>query len=261
VPHPLFSIITPTCNRPVLLARNITSVQRQTFADYEHLIIDDGGDPATEAIVSHMKDARIRLLKSHTHRGAAWAYNAGMQAARGRFYTFLDDDDEYLPEYLQKMQKRFESAEPHVGFIWTGISRILDSENGEEELHSLVWPSIFANAEEGMAAATSIGNGYGLCVRKECVDAIGPYDESLSVCEDTDFLFRLAEMYGFETIPEVLVKIHKHNHTQLTGIENLEMRIACKEQILARHARFMQSIVLYITCKAGLLWICAIKTG
>jgi glycosyltransferase involved in cell wall biosynthesis len=232
---PVFSIITPTCRRPLLLKRNIDSVINQTFKDFEHIIVDDANDHETESLVSRYSDNRIIFHRHEIQKGAGAGYNSGIRLARGRFVLFLDDDDEYLPFFLEKMYDHFSRAGPATGFIWTGISRIKDTESGEVLLYSLVWPAHFKSREKGLVAATSIGNGFGVCVRKECIDIAGLYDESIPSGQDTDFLFRLARLFDFETIPEVLVKIHQHNYSQLTGRENDMVRLESREKFLSRN--------------------------
>jgi len=237
---PVFSIITPTCRRPLLLKRTIQSIINQSFKDYEHIIIDDANDRDTESLINGIGDKRIIFYQHSSPRGAAGGYNTGIKISRGDFVLFLDDDDEYLPSFLEKMHNFFTQAGKNIGFAWTGISRIQDTDNGEIVLSSKVWPSRFPTKESGLAAATSIGNGFGLCVRKECIDIIGLYDESLAIGEDTDFLFRLVRHFEFETIPEVLVKIHQHGPSQLTDKKNWVLRLELKEKILNRHHDLLQ---------------------
>jgi glycosyltransferase involved in cell wall biosynthesis len=246
--QPVFSIITPTFRRPGLLERNIQSVINQSFKEYEHIIIDDADDSETESLVKRFSDSRIIYQKHEKPKGAAGGYNSGIKISRGRFILFLDDDDEYLPSFLEKMYNRFSQSRLNIGFIWAGISRVRDTEDGEEMLLSKIWPTKFPDKEKGLAEATSIGNGFGVCVRKECIDAIGLYDESLMIGEDTDFLFRLAQRYDFETIPEVLVKIHQHNTTQLTGDKFYLNQVDAKESILTRYSDFLlRHKLLYYT--------------
>ncbi len=237
---PFFSIITPTCNRPIMLRRNILSVKNQTFENYEHIIVDDANNPGTEKIIEEIVNPNIKLLKHEKSKGASGSYNTGIKASRGKFILFLDDDDEYMPCILKKLNDRFMHSGPDLGFIWTGIARIKDTESGEKLLSSLVWPSQFSDTEEALIAATSIGNGFGVCVRKECLDTVGLYDETLTVGEDTDLLIRLAQKYKFETIPEVLVKIHHHDNNQLTGDFNYQLRAEGKQTILNRYNNFFE---------------------
>lgn len=237
--QPVFSIITPTCRRPALLKRNIRSVINQTYNNYEHIIVDDADDMETETLVKGFADKRIIFHQHKKPKGAAGGYNSGIKISRGKFILFLDDDDEYLPAFLEKMYNHFAQSGLNIGFVWTGISRIKDTNTGEELIYSKIWPSRFPTKESGLVEATSIGNGFGVCVRKECIDTIGLYDESLMIGEDTDFLFRLARNFDFETIPEVLVKIHQHSSTQLTGDKYFQNQVEGKEKILARYRDFI----------------------
>jgi glycosyltransferase involved in cell wall biosynthesis len=232
---PVFSIITPTFRRPDLLRRTIQSLINQSFRTYEHIIVDDACDRETENLINEIGDKRIIFIQHASPKGAAGGYNTGIKISRGRFILFLDDDDEYLPSFLEKMDSFFSQAGENIGFAWAGISRIQDTHNGEIVLFSRIWPARFPEKESGLVAATSIGNGFGLCVRKECIDTTGLYDESLRIGEDTDFLFRLVKHFDFETIPEVLVKIHQHGPSQLTDRINYQLRLDLKEEILNRH--------------------------
>jgi len=249
---PVFSIITPTSSRPLLLMRTIISVLNQTFTDFEHIIVDDANDTETCNIVKGIEDRRIVYIQHESPKGAAAGYNSGIKISRGKFILFLDDDDEYLPSFLEKMYNRFSETDLNIGFIWAGISRILDSETGEKVLYSKVWPSKFTTRESGICEATSIGNGFGVCVRKECIDAIGLYDESLKIGEDTDFLFRLVRLFNFETIPEILVKIHQHGPTQLTDKSNYPVRLELREKILNKHSDLLHQFpkLYYLHYKA-----------
>ena len=232
---PVFSIITPTFRRPELLTRTILSVLNQTFKNFEHIIIDDANDQETENLVKKIGDKRIIFYQHESPRGAAGGYNSGIKISRGKFILFLDDDDEYMPAFLEKMNDHFTHCRQDVGFVWTGISKIKDTDAGENFLYSKVWSSRFPEKESGLVEATTIGNGFGVCVRKECIDIVGLYDESLTMGQDADFLFRLAEKFNFETIPEVLVKIHLHQSSQLTNEKNNFIRLELREKILTKH--------------------------
>ena len=232
---PVFSIITPTCNRPLLLKRTIGSILRQTYTDFEHIIIDDAGNEETRTLVTEIDDERIVFIKNKNNKGPAGCRNSGLQIAKGRYFLFLDDDDEYLPEFLERMNNRISCARDETGFIWTGVTRIKDTETGEKPIASLTWPSSFAGKEEGLVAATSIGTGYGVCIKRECFDTTGLYDESLTTSEDTEFLFRLAGKFEFETIPEVLVKLHQHDLSQLTNEKNRLVHLQNRERVLKMH--------------------------
>lgn len=236
---PVFSIVTPTNNRPQLLRRAIASVLSQSFSDFEQIIIDDANSRETEELIRSYGDQRLKYIAHPKPSGAGAAYNTGMRQARGKFINFLDDDDEYLPGILQKIHDAFLTSSGNPGYIWTGITRVMDTENGEEHLTTQVWPEVFPTREDGLTIATAIGNGYGFSIRRECVEAIGEYDTTLTTGQDTDFLIRLAKRFEFRTIPEVLVKIHHHPHARLSDLGLTTLRWRCYRDIMERHFDFL----------------------
>ena len=99
---PLVSVIMPAYNSSETLADSIQSVLGQTFTDWELLVIDDCSPEPLKPIVDHSQDARIRYIRLEKNSGVAQARNRGIQAARGRYIAFLDSDDLWLPEKLEK---------------------------------------------------------------------------------------------------------------------------------------------------------------
>jgi teichuronic acid biosynthesis glycosyltransferase TuaG len=99
---PLVSIITPVYNAAAWLPETLASVQAQIFTDWEHILVDDGSNDSSIALIeaaSH-QDPRITLLHTPKNSGPAVARNIGIKAARGRFIAFLDADDLWRPEKL-----------------------------------------------------------------------------------------------------------------------------------------------------------------
>lgn len=255
--RPFFSVITPSFRRCELLRRNIKSLVNQTFDNYEHIIVDDACDSATFNLIKEINDPRIVYLSHSLQQGAAASYNTGIKSSKGSYILFLDDDDEYLPEFLQKVHERFSKKRNDLDFIWTGVTRIKDTRSGEIFLNNLKWPEKFENKENALVAATSIGNGFGLCISRKCIESVGLYDESLKIGSDTDFLFRISENSHFETIPEVLVRIHKHDLSQLTDKDNNSERIIGKEIILRRYEYLLNKYPrLFFTHYRGLADTC-----
>lgn len=238
--NPVFSIVTPTNNRPQLLKRAIESVLKQNFSDFEQIIVDDANQNESRQIVESFADDRLKYIAHQHNKGASASYNTGMMAASGTFINFLDDDDEYLPGILEKTLETFLQPES-PDFVWTGITRVKDTAEGELPLRSQSWPARFTNLEEGLKVSTAIGNGFGLSLKKSCLEKTGIYDETLQVGEDTDFMMRLSQHFRFMTIPEVLVKIHHHEYNQLTHKRYVKVRIAAYGQILKKNHVFLKA--------------------
>ncbi|HOC88255.1 MAG TPA: glycosyltransferase family 2 protein [bacterium] len=99
--HPAVSVILPVFNRRHLIERALASVVRQSFTGYELLIVDDGSSDKVGELLLPMVDEHPgwRYLR-HRNRGLSAARNIGIQAALGEWVTFLDADDEYLPDHL-----------------------------------------------------------------------------------------------------------------------------------------------------------------
>jgi len=116
--HPCVSVVTAAFNCEKTIRRCLESVQRQTFSNWEHIVVDDGSTDGTAALLADFarSDPRIRVLRTARNGGAAVARNQALKEARGRFIAFIDADDEWLPEKLET-QIRF-MAENDVHFSY-----------------------------------------------------------------------------------------------------------------------------------------------
>lgn len=99
----LVSIITPSYNTSAYIADTIRSVQAQTYTNWEMIIVDDCSTDCTDEVVkSFLTDSRIKYLKNKKNSGAAVSRNRALREAKGRWIAFLDSDDLWMPEKLQK---------------------------------------------------------------------------------------------------------------------------------------------------------------
>ncbi len=99
----LISVVIPTYNRSEYLLRAIRSVIDQTYSDWEIIIVDDSDDPL-EVVqgVESFNDKRLRLIRNAERKGVSYARNVGINASKGDYIAFLDDDDEWYPTKLEK---------------------------------------------------------------------------------------------------------------------------------------------------------------
>ena len=131
---PVISVVIPTFARPKTLRRAIESVLRQTFVEYEIVVVRDGVDGVTEAVVASFADARIRLVALEGKVGGSEARNVGARAARGQWVALLDDDDEWLPE---KLERQHALATPQADANYVVCTRYLYVRG---EAAPQVWP-------------------------------------------------------------------------------------------------------------------------
>jgi glycosyltransferase involved in cell wall biosynthesis len=103
------SVVIPTRNRPALVTRAVTSALAQTMAELEVVVVVDGPDPATVDALGAIGDERLRVVELPKSGGAQNARNTGIGHARGEWTALLDDDDEWLPE---KLERQLAVAEP-----------------------------------------------------------------------------------------------------------------------------------------------------
>ena len=203
---PKVSIILPTYNRAYIIEKAIQSVLNQTYQDFELIIVDDGSTDNTEEIIKKLqeKDKRIRYIKLETNKGAAAARNEGIKIAHGKYITFQDSDDEWLPEKLEKQMKIFETT-PEDIIVYTGFWRI----DGDEKTYI---PDINISNREGYIHKELLkGNFVGtpsILLKKETLEKVALFDECLQRCQDWDLVIRLSEYYNFKLIDEPLYTSH-----------------------------------------------------
>ncbi len=202
------SVIIPTHCRPDLLRRAIRSALEQTHRDLEVIVIENGRSHDSRAIVEAFAraNAPVRYLyRSEPDPHAA--RNAGILAARGRFCAFLDDDDEWLPEKLQRQLACFE-RDPRLGLVTCGAWRV--NERGEEKMvesrsyHGV--PSLKALVTEWCF----IWSLSGVVIRRECFDRTGLFSLRYFVAGDYDLYLRIARDYPIAMVDEPLFRYRQH---------------------------------------------------
>lgn len=121
------SIITPTFNSERFIAETILSVQAQTYKDWEMIIVDDCSTDRTAEIVASFqeKDSRIKYLYNSTNKGSAFSRNIAIQKAKGKWIAFLDSDDLWYPEKLEKQIEFMTRNDIH--FSYTNYCEIDES--------------------------------------------------------------------------------------------------------------------------------------
>lgn len=212
--RPTFSVILPTHNRANILPRAIRSVLNQTFQDFELLIVDDASTDDTRGAVELFRDDRIVFIQRETNGGAAASRNTGILRARGKYVSLLDDDDEYLSEFLVNAHSVMEAAPESVGFAWCGVRWVRDTDNVEKFLKEELWFPKFRDREHAYLSFLGhrrIGTNCGLTMRRSIFEMAGMFDEQFKGgAEDTDFLIRLVRLCDFTVIPGIFLKTHLH---------------------------------------------------
>lgn len=113
------SIVIPLYNKAPFIGRTLDSVLRQSFSDYEIIVVDDGSSDAGPELVAAYRDPRVALIRQE-NAGPAKARNRGLAAARGEYIVFLDADDEWLADFLSATVAGLDASPPTVVAAATG---------------------------------------------------------------------------------------------------------------------------------------------
>lgn len=210
-PPPLFSVVVTTFNRPEMLVQAVNSVLSQTIQNLECIVVDDAGTHPLDHLPS---DPRVRLIRRDYNGGSSAARNTGLRLARGRYVTFLDDDDLYTNDRLAVIAQAFVRAP--VVICWrTGSSRKLEGDVADVILDDLV-PSV------GQTAVTR--------------DVVPLFDEELRGAEDIDWWLRLALAVPVTTVPAVCYVVR--SHVSARHGNDIRERIDGSQRILDRHREY-----------------------
>ncbi|MEW6530961.1 MAG: glycosyltransferase [Thermodesulfobacteriota bacterium] len=208
---PLVSVIIPTYNRAPVLERAINSVLAQSFRDYELIVVDDGSTDATQAVIARCRGKLSAIFQEN--RGVAAARNLGIRHSSGELVSFLDSDDEWLPEKLKRQIELFRHGDEtfvcHTDEIW-----LRDGKNVRPRAkHAKQGGRFFDRALELCLISPS-----SVIISRALLDRVGWFDESLPAAEDYDMWLRLTAFYPVHFVAEPLVIKHGGHDDQLSRV-------------------------------------------
>jgi glycosyltransferase involved in cell wall biosynthesis len=235
VPPPV-SVIIPAYDRAASIRQAIESVLRQTWTDFELIVVDDGSSDGTLAAAAEVRDPRLRLVESPRNAGAAAARNRGAGEARGTWLAFQDSDDEWLPEKLGKQMARL--AEP-AGYVaaYCGLLTLGGLDPAAEARLGLRYvpdPAVVP-AEGDLREPLLRGNLVStqtLVVRRDVFLGLGGFDAGLPALEDWDFALRLAARGPIALVDEPLVQ-QRFSPNSLT--RSLDRHVRAHDRIVEKH--------------------------
>ncbi len=229
---PRVSVVIPTCNRAPLLRAAIDSVLGQTFRDFEIIVVDDASSDETPAMMRALANDRIRYLRQDSKKGQGATRNAGLRAARGSYVALLDDDDEWLPEKLQKQVDLLDTRPAGVGLVYTGFRKIDASSN---RMIAEVRPRERGEVFDALARGNWIGTCSTVMLRRICFARAGYFDENLASGADYDMWVRVAKHFQVDCIEEPLVLYRVHGERISTNFQSITEGL---EAQIAKHAGY-----------------------
>lgn len=193
---PTISIIIPAYNAEKTLLETINSVQKQTFSDFELIVINDGSTDRTLEILQSVEYERLQVF-SYENGGLPTARNRGIGRSIGEFIAFLDADDLWAPDKLE-LQLAALQAHPKAGLAYSWTYNM--SETGE--LLYPVEPSFSGRVYANLLLWNFLSNGSNPLIRKRAIDSIGKFCPELKSAEDWDYWLRLAVNWDFVLVPK-----------------------------------------------------------
>jgi len=261
--YPIVSVIITTYNGGEYIAETIETVRAQTYKNWEMIIVDDGSDDNTCEIIAGIKDDRIKLYKAGRIGINGKVKNIGLGQARGKLIAFIDHDDLWAPEKLEKQLAALQE-DPEAGFCLTGGYNFkIKGEPFEyfyKQNKGLRSGNIFLSIFDSKIAPWT----QALLVHRHAVDAAGAFSET-SVFADPDFIFRLAYHFKAVVIYEPLFfrRLHETNYSTVNWVKSHEegielFRLYKNNKMLpakiARKILFLSYIHFGEKCIAEMKW-------
>jgi glycosyltransferase involved in cell wall biosynthesis len=246
---PVVSIVMATWNRAGIISQAIESVCKQTFQEWELLIVDDGSPDNTAEVVTawEKKEKRIKYLRMPRVGNIAGVSNAAIRAAHGEFIAILDDDDYWID--TQKLAKQVAFMRSHPDYIACG-GWFIAVDKDSKEVARLKKPETDEAIRRVMLSANAIANGTSMFRRAEA----GFYDEKLKGYADWDFFLRIGKIGKLCNLPEYFLgyRMWDRSGSVVDQKKNVAAALVIIERYKNDYPRFYQAVIL-----ARLHWVYA----
>lgn len=199
---PLVSVIIPTFNRPTYLAQALAGALRQSYANLQTIVVNDGGCDVTD-IVSSFDDKRIVFINRKQNRGKAASLNEAIQRAEGKYIAYLDDDDLFYPNHIETLVTALES-QSGCQAAYTDLYKVyckIESDGSRTALSKVV--EISRDFDRFLMLYFNHVLHVSLMHRRDLIEKTGPYNEGLNVMIDWDMTRRLAFFCDFVHVAEI----------------------------------------------------------
>jgi glycosyltransferase involved in cell wall biosynthesis len=207
--RPAVSVIIPMYNRERFVERAVRSVLRQTYSDFELIVVDDASTDSTDKLMVTFQnlDKRVRYFRHQSNHGAQAARNTGIKEACGEFIALLDSDNEWLPQKLELQMGIFKNSGDTCGVVYSGFRwEYADGSPSQDKLPCFRG-NIYKDSLREWIADTST-----MVVRKDLIVRAGSCDEKIRAYQEWDLCIRLAKYAEFDFVAEPLVIYHVNSH-------------------------------------------------
>jgi glycosyltransferase involved in cell wall biosynthesis len=238
---PPVSVIIPAYDRVGSIRLAVESVLRQSWGDFELLVVDDGSRDGTQDVVRGIADPRVRLIETPRNMGASAARNLGIAEARGDWVAFQDSDDEWLPLKLERQMARLLAPGARFVAAYCGMMILgaphADPAGGAGRLTIRYFPGSEETRLEGdilpELMRTSLISTQTLVVRRDLMREIGGFDPELKALIDWDCMLRIAPRGPIAFVDEPLV-LQRWSDNSIT--RDRVRKVAAQIYVAEKHA-------------------------
>lgn len=231
---PRLSVVLPVRNGAQYVRLAIDSILRQTFGDFELIIIDDGSTDGTPSILREAaaSDRRVRIVEA-PHRGISAAMNFAIAEARGEYIARADHDDISRPTRFER-QISYLDANPDIALVgtWADVIDARGSPTDQRRQFPTRPQSLFKELRRGQNRIIHSS----VMMRRDCVVGVGGYRQAANTAEDLDLWLRLAERHPLANMPEYLMSSRTHGR-QVSVVQAARQRLMADLCVLAFQRR------------------------
>ena len=215
---PLVSAIIPNYNYSRYICEAVESALNQTYKNVEVIVVDDGSSDDSLKVLSGYGD-RIKVI-SQKNAGVAMARNNGVEVSTGEYVAFLDADDVWLPDKVEKQVDRF-LAEPALGLVHVGVQDI-SAEGNDLDVHTDGMQGKVSHELLLFDRPVILGGGSGIMVPRNVFDEVGGFDTRLSTSADWDLFYQISSRYEVGFVSDVLLRYRFHGSNMHGNIDRMQ---------------------------------------
>jgi glycosyltransferase involved in cell wall biosynthesis len=208
-----FTVIIPLYNKENFIGKTLESVLHQTFHNFEVIIVNDSSTDKSLKKVQEFNDERIKIIEHPINKGLSASRNTGIKNASADYIAFLDADDVWKPEFLQKIYELI-SSYPKAGLFATEYLEVYP--NGISIAHNFKLNTGIVDNFFEAGLKQSVYCPSALCVKKSILDKTGLFNENITFGEDIDFSIRANLLYKLAYYNQPMVLYTMQSENQIT---------------------------------------------
>lgn len=228
---PTVSVVIPTYNRSNIIQDTINSVIQQSYSNLEIIVVDDGSEDNTPQVMSKYKHKCLKYIRLAENRGANAARNMGIKNSTGKYISFLDSDDQYAKNNIQKKVEYLNDLPEEYAGVFTPHKTYKDGKLWHKSRFSGSVVELETIKERNV-----IGGFSCIAVKKSVFEKTGLLDESLKSAQDYDFYIRLLKKYKIKYIDDT--HVDRFSTADRIGFD-VERKLQGHKRILKKHGEIL----------------------